>query len=288
MGALTMAAETSFDDATLLIGLGAPRTGSKWLSNYFKEHSQILMSPIRVLNYFTRAEHFHQHFETALIAAEAAFALKGGDAKPPPALIQLRDRVRMNHDPDAFLDYYKKRWSGEKVFADVTPSYYVEERDMFARMRDAHAKVRFLLVMRNPIDRLWSGMRLARMGNSDYDPPARLDNLLGARLPPWRRNYVTALTDLDAVVPEGHLKVCFFEEMFDMAQIADLCAFLGVETQPADVATAQNQSEGVGLDEARRGRLYAKLAPVYQLIHDRYDGRLPASWLADMDRFGKA
>jgi hypothetical protein len=283
-----MADQITFDETTLLIHLGATRTGSKWVSNYFKEHSQILMSPIRVLNYFTRAEHFHQHFEAALVAAEAEFADKGGEAKPSAALVQLRDRVRMNHDPDAFLDYYRKRWTGEKVFADVTPSYYVEERDMFARMRDAHAKVRFLLVMRNPIDRLWSGMRLARMGNPDYDPPAKLDQLLGAPLPPWRRNYITALTDLDAVAPQGHLKVCFFEEMFDMAQIGDLCAFLEIETEPADVTTAQNQSEGVGLDEERRGRLYAKLAPVYRFVHDRHEGRLPASWLADMERFGKA
>ncbi len=283
-----MTGEISFDEATLLIHVGATRTGSKWISNYFKEHTQILMSPIRVLNYFTRAEHFHQHFETALEAAEAEFARKGGGAKPSAALIQLRDRVRMNRDPDAFLDYFRKRWSGEKAFADVTPSYYVEERDMFARMRDAHSQVRFLLVMRNPIDRLWSGMRLAHMGNPEFDPPVKLDQLLNGRLPPWRRNYVTALTDLDAVVPPGHLKALFFEEMFDMTAIAELCAFLGVETQPADVASAMNQSEGGPLDAERRGRLYAKLEPVYRFVHDRYHGRLPASWLADMDRFGTA
>lgn len=277
--------DISFDDATLLIHLGATRTGSKWISNYFKEHTEILMSPIRVLNYFTRGQHFHQYFETALVKEEAEFAKKAAGATPPASLIQLRDRVRMNHDPAAFLDYYRSRWSGEKVFADVTPSYYVEERDMFARMRDAHSKVRFLLVMRNPIDRLWSGMRLARMGNTEFDPPTRLDQLLGASVPPWRRNYVTALTDLDAVVPKDHLKVCFFENMFDMAEIGELCAFLGVETQAADVASAMNQSEGVGLDAERRGRLYAKLEPVYRFVHDRYQGRLPASWLDDMDRF---
>gem|GEM_PF-5275719 len=192
----------------------------------------------------------------------------------------------MNHEPGAFLDYYRKRWSGEKVFADVTPSYYVEERDMFARMRDAHSTVRFLLVMRNPIDRLWSGLRLTRMGNPQFDPPAWLDQLLRASVPPWRRNYVTALSDLDTVVPKDHLKVCFFEDMFDMTAIADLCAFLGVETQPANVGSVTNQSEGAGLDAERRGRLYAKLEPVYRFIHERYNGRLPDSWLEDMDRFG--
>ena len=66
------------------------------------------------------------------------------------------------------------------------------------------------------------------------------------------------------------------------------CRAVAGDAEPADVTTAQNQSEGVGLDEERRGRLYAKLAPVYRFVHDRYEGRLPASWLADMERFGKA
>jgi hypothetical protein len=74
--------------------------------------------------------------------------------------------------------------------------------------------------------------------------------------------------------------------MFDMKGIADLCAFLGVETQPAAVGAPMNQSEGPELDPERRGRLYRKVEPVYRFIHDRFAGALPAAWLADMERFG--
>jgi Sulfotransferase family len=284
-----MADDISFDEATLLIGLGAPRTGSKWLSNYFAQHSEILMSPIRVLNYFTKVDRFHEHFETSLREAERQLPerSRGAAKPPPPGLAALRDRARMNKDPDAFLEFFRKRWRSEKVFADVTPSYYAEGRDMFARMRDAHRKVRFFFVMRNPIDRYWSGMRLAQMHDSTFDPIARLDFVLTGRHPPWRRNYITTLMDLDAVVSSPDVKVAFFEELFDMTAISELCGFLGVGTQPADLSSAMNRSEGADLDAERRGRLYAKFEPVYRFVLDRY-GRLPDSWLEDMDRFGVA
>jgi hypothetical protein len=151
-------------------------------------------------------------------------------------------------------------------------------------MRDAHTKVRFFFVMRNPIDRFWSGMRLAQMHDPAVDPIARLDTLLAGRAPPWRRNYVTTLTDLDAVVPADQVKVSFFEELFDITTITTLCNFLGVEAWEADVASPMNQSEGAPLDEERRGRLYAKFEPIYCFVHERY-GRLPDSWAADMERF---
>jgi hypothetical protein len=287
--ARTMASDIAFDDTTLFIGLGPPRSGSRWLSNYLAHHSDVLMSPIPILNYFTKEARFHEYFETALRSQEEKFGIKvASNTQPLPASLErLRDRVRMNHDPAAYLEYFRKRWSSERVIADVTPSYYVEDRDMFARMRDAHGKVRFLLVLRNPIDRIWSGMRLAQMQDPTLDPVARLDSLLMGKVPPWRRNYVTTLTDLDAVVPGAEVKVNFFEEMFNVAAMSGLCDFLGVETEPADFSAVMNRSEGASLDAERRGGLYAKFEPIYRYVRERY-GRLPDSWIEDMERFGSA
>ncbi len=281
-----MTGEISFDGATLLIGLSAPRTGSRWLSNYFTQHSEILMSPIRVLHYFDPTDKYDIQFQERLKAAEAKVAKRNLIRPHSEGLDLLRDRVRMIQDPSAYLDYFRTRWTGQKVFADVTPSYYIAGRDAFARMRDAHSRVRFLFVMRNPVDRFWSQMRLAQMNDPGYDPVARLDQLVAPKGVPWPRNYETTLTDLDAVIPAADLRVSFFEDMFDMTAIAGLCGFLGVGTQPAALEAPMNQSAGADLDPERRRRLYAKLAPVYRFVHDRFAGRLPAAWLADMERFG--
>lgn len=285
IGACPLADEISFGETTLLIGLGAPRTGSKWLSNYFSQHTEILMSPIRMLHAFSPPR-FNGHFEAALAKAEAKLdSSDQGTPAAPPSLDLLRDRVRMIHEPAAFLDYFRKRWTGEKVFADVTPSYYALEGADFTRMRKAHSRVKFLLVMRNPIDRYWSGLRLSRTRDPAFDPAVKLDSLLACQAPPWRRNYATALTELDATTPTEDVKAVFFEHLFEMDAISDLCAFLGVRTQTADVAAAVNQSGAIDLDEPRRARLFAKFEPVYRFVADRFDGRLPASWREDMDRF---
>ncbi|MGI9168819.1 MAG: hypothetical protein ACR2FH_01395, partial [Caulobacteraceae bacterium] len=117
-------------------------------------------------------------------------------------------------------------------------------------------------------------------------PRARLDHLLKAKASPWRHDYAETLTDLDAVVPGGELKLCFFEEMFRTEAIRDLCAFLDVEPRPAEIDSAMNQSGAVDLGVERRGRLYAKFEPVYRFVHARFDGAIPAAWLRDMERFG--
>ncbi|MGI9170411.1 MAG: sulfotransferase, partial [Caulobacteraceae bacterium] len=160
-----------FEKTTLLIGLGAPHTGSRWLSNYFTQHGEILMSPIRVLHFFDQTDKYDRHFEDMLRRAEGRLAETAEPGAPtPPSIVQLRDRVRMSGDPKAYIDYFRTRWSGEKVLADITPSYYVAGRDVFSRMREVHPTVRFLFVMRNPIDRFWSEMRLARTQNAQYNP----------------------------------------------------------------------------------------------------------------------
>ena len=103
-------------------------------------------------------ERHQAQFAAMLKQAEANFAARhGGSPSPlPRAIVDLRERLDMKDDPAAYLDFFRRRWSGEKVFADVSPSYYIAGRDAYRRMRDIHPRVRFLLVLRNPIDRFWS------------------------------------------------------------------------------------------------------------------------------------
>src|SRR3712207_1827826 len=154
---------TRFEDATLLVGLGAPRTGTRWLSSYFTGHPQVLMSPIRVLHFFDACLHPAQYGhhntwfrEYLKEVEEKCAAIEKSGAKPPPSLEALRLRVRMIEDQSAYLEYFRTFWRGERVFCDITPGYSALERQAFSDMTRAHRRVKFLFTLRNPIDRLWS------------------------------------------------------------------------------------------------------------------------------------
>src|SRR4051812_26100226 len=100
---------TAFEDTILAIGIGAPRTGTRWMSNYFENHPQILMSPIRVLHYFDArhdpeaAAEYNQHFRQRLDGL-----LKRNADENKVAV--MRDRVAMIDDESGYLRYFRNRW----------------------------------------------------------------------------------------------------------------------------------------------------------------------------------
>jgi hypothetical protein len=279
--------DIAFDDASLLIGLGAARAGSTWISNYFERHNEILMSPIRVLHHFDPSDAFEHIYVKRVEALESTRASdrRAREAPPPRALADYRERVAMHGNDTAFIGYFRRRWAGERVFVDVTPSYANLDREVFRRMRSVHPKVRFLFVMRNPIDRYWSVMRKAKTEDPAFDLYGKLDYRLGGRKPLWPHTYTDTLTELDAATPTADTAVFFFEDLFNMESMDRLCNFLGVETAPADFARVLNSSAAAELSLERRRKIYAKFASVYEFMHARFSGRLPASWLEDMERF---
>lgn len=282
-----MATVESFNDATLLIGLGPQRTGSRWISNYFYDHPNTLMSPIRVLHFFDRNPKWNRYYVERLAEAEAKAGptKDGGPPRAGPGLEMLRERVRMNTNEGAYLEFFRKRWSGQPVFCDITPAYYALAAEDYARMRDHHRRVKFFLVLRNPVDRFWSEIRMNRTYDPQFDVFGRLDFLLERQKPIWKPGYVEAIERLDAVVSAQNAKIIFFEELFTSSVLDDFCQFLGIPPSPAVLGPPMNESEPHPLEDRRRAKLFKRLEGEYRSIFSRYDGHIPANWRNDLERF---
>lgn len=283
---------STFDDATLLIGLGAPRTGTKWVSTYFAQHPDVLMSPLRVLHYFDSRyapeEHarYDRQFEERLKKElQREERLKRRDPNVQTEASSIRDRIRMMTDDRAYIDYFRKRWSGEKVFSDVTPSYAALSPDVFRIMSEAHPRVKLLFMMRNPIDRFWSGLKLARTRDPGFDAYDAFDARMSGRQQQPGKDYNQTIANLDASVAPEIVHYAFSENLFTTDGVSDLCRFLDVRDHPAEVDKPQNQSEPLPLDLKRREAAFARFEPVFRFVHDRFGDRIPRNWREDMDRF---
>jgi hypothetical protein len=102
-----------------------------------------------------------------------------------------------------------KEYSGEKVICDITPAYSTLDRIAFKEMNRIRPAL-FLFIMRDPVDRFWSQMRMT-VDTSDNTKTAddfstacmqRIRHLhwLG-RLPKIpRSNYVRTMAELEAAV----------------------------------------------------------------------------------------
>ncbi len=279
----------SFNDTNLVIGLGASRTGTAWLSDYFYGHPEVLMSPVRVLHYFDiKCEpETHQRYADIFRKRLADLKAKLGPDKTSERLEMLEDHARMFTEADGFRELYRKRWSGEKAFADITPSYYLMGSNAFQAMRDAHPNVRVLLTMRNPIDRHWSGLRLALKKDASIDVYGRLEELLASkRVANSAREYDGAIERMDAVFDPATTQFNFFETFLTQPGIDRMCDFIGVSRKDAGVGTKINQTDPLPLSEAQRAGLYAYFKPVYEFCARRFPGEMPDSWVRDVEQFG--
>src|SRR4029453_3402878 len=157
-------------------------------------------------------------------------------------------------DEKAYLRFFERRWNGEPVFCDVTPAYYALTAEDYVRMRDFHPSVKFFLVLRNPIDRFWSEIRMKKSYDREFDVLGTLDVQLQRARPIWKPGYADAIEKLGAIVSETNVKILFFEGMFTPAVREDFCGFLNVPPSPAKLGPPINESEPHPLDEERRGK----------------------------------
>lgn len=100
------------------IGIGAPRSGSTWLDHQLRAHAEVYLPTKRKELMF-----FDRHFERGMPWYESCFAFD---------------------DPHAF-----------KAIGEISPRYFADPA-VPRRIRDHLDQCRFLLVLRNPVDRAYS------------------------------------------------------------------------------------------------------------------------------------
>ena len=61
----------------------------------------------------------------------------------------------------AYLDYVLLAYRGQPVAVDITPNYQCLAAEDYAAMARLHPNARFVFLMRDPVERLWSGVRHA-------------------------------------------------------------------------------------------------------------------------------
>jgi hypothetical protein len=274
---------------TLLFGIGAQKAGTTWLCAFMAAHPSIHMARGKELHYWNSVRPPHDAFPRqegvrALQAARAA-----GQAQ---AVAYAELRLAMHGDgapPHArYADALFAGYAGQPVVCDFTPAYARLTTPTFREMAALAADVRFVFLMRDPVDRLLSGLRMQLRwlrGGAEPDGAAlaaavgaALDNPADPHVA--RSRYDVTLRQVQAAVPERRLFCGFFETLFDQAETDRLCSFLGVGPRRADVA-ARVHAGGAAADlpPGVLARAASVLAPAYAFVRGNFRN-VPAAWRA--------
>ena len=281
----------------LMFGLGATRTGTSWLNDYLTRHPQCSLREIKEAHYFDAIERGSVEFQLRHLAERRA-ALVARRSGPGKAADAARlDRRIAAHDElmallaertwndAAYMAYLTRNAGRARLVGDITPAYALLSVETLQRMAGLAEAVRFVYILRDPVQRLWSNIRqtLPMRPAARTDPKGTalriFDRWAGGGEPELavRCDYAGALQRMDRAVPASDLLVLFYETLFRPETLEQLCGFLGIRTLAGNTERRVHASEPLPLDPARLQLARDRLAPQYDYVRDRF-GILPPGW----------
>jgi len=188
-------------------------------------------------------------------------------------------------DHTSYLNYLLEDYQNQPVICDITPAYAILDRDVFSQMGQI-GRAKFIFILRDPIDRMWSQIRMAiKTKNPDgklYQDAciARAHQLIETnRLGNIERaDYRRTITQLEAVIPKDRIKYLFYERLFQPSTMNEICAFLGIARLPTNPERYSNLGTSAPLPDDIQTAFRSAFAPQYAFIQNRFGGIVPDQW----------
>ncbi|HSF65285.1 MAG TPA: sulfotransferase, partial [Paracoccaceae bacterium] len=197
---------------TLVIGLGAMKSGTSWLSQHLGRHPDFLHSPVKEMNVFNQMADnpFRWRDESYRLFRMEEIVLAERWRRDPKAVDSLRALAQIGRitTPEDYLAYFAERMDRQTHFGEISPAYALLPVETLRLIAGLARDVRFLFLMRDPARRAASHLRHLRRRKRVGVP---LDDLLAEVVPGhpvWlRSDYGRTIDLLEAagVLPQSRL-----------------------------------------------------------------------------------
>ena len=286
-------------EGPLLFCVGAAKAGTSWLHRVLSDHPDCGLRALKELHYFDALDRGEVDRQVAAVEARRARYLAEMQGAGP---VRLANRARQaadceawlsvlrrgGEDREAYLDYLRGGAEGRLV-ADMTPAYALLSEDRLRGMAGIAPDVRFLYLIRDPVDRLWSHVRMIadQRAAKDGNRAGRAAHVLGRVFRgkeseiALRSDYAAAIGKLARAVDPRRLMVAVTEEMFSADGLARICAFLGIGVPEVDFAARVHEGRAEAMPDEGRRTARAWLSAQYDFVAD-WLGRRPAGWHYDL------
>lgn len=220
------------------LGIGAQKSGTSWLHRQLSDHPQVWLPPEKELHFFDSRIH----------GSPPLWKRVGGKTDESVRwrrqvrrqLRRLRDRSASRREAGWYARFFlgapTPQWylglfpDDGRVAGEFTPDYGIVADPMVARARELLADdLRLLLVVRNPIERLWSH---AKMEERLLGGDVRLvvEEMVDRDRARRHTDYAGIVDRWTAHFPPSQLWLGFMEDiaMVPEAVLDSVCSFLGI------------------------------------------------------------
>jgi hypothetical protein len=260
---------------TFVLGLGAQKAATSWVHRYLRHYPEASLGAIK-----------EYHIWDVLRVPELGYFSPLTPAARAKSLARLalgrsiegdRLRRRFCQAPESYFDYFAGllQRPGIRLTGDITPSYGALPaealREIRAGMEARGATVRAIFLMRDPVERSHSAVRMHKRDRRNregvdirLDDDAALRRYVAGEEARLRGDYARTLAVIDAVFASDEVFFGFYETIFTEGEVRRLSAFFGVQPDLDFVANKVNVS-------ARGGALAPEtVRAVQQVFADTY------------------
>ena len=305
MGRAASAISATIDDRfsvpdTIFFGIGAQKSGTSWLNYFLGTHPDVATPAIKEQNYWRMVERgggpgrIIESYREILEAPDMPASVLTLDTPDARRVQCARFSLRAADSPVApHSDYADAIFAGEpapvcKAAGEISPSYATLKAATFEQMTSVARNVRFLFLMRDPLDRLEAGLRHSLKRAPQPVSQADFDAMVGGVIEGKRRStlvmsqYDRTITRLEKAAGPDRIGYFFFETLFHQGVVDQICDFLGISRQNADFDRVVNGGgvKHLGYRDDQRRSVAALLAPTYRALRKKFGAAIPAAWEA--------
>jgi hypothetical protein len=260
---------------TLLLGLGAQKTGTTWFANYLKTHPEVYVSSIKEM-------HFFKYFAPNKSWPNRFFENQLASASPTNAY-DLIERLGFNDNIAAYKSYFQNRISHEEFFCEITPAYSFLPVSELERIYNNFDNIKPFLFIRNPADRFWSHLKFTKKFENENQFLDSINICLKDIAFERRSDYEITIKNVNQVFKEDTLHIEFYENLFTDVAINRFCNFSNITFHQPNYFNKKNVSNNTPLPEEARKRIVLHYKNQYLFCYKYFNKQLPESWLIDIE-----
>ncbi len=147
--------------------IGAQKAGTTWLHNNLNYHPNIWLAPAKELNYFNQvsapsSDQWEGAGRASQVAAAREFLLSASSLSQRQQLkLAALDVIEEGEVSDDWYGRIFAHAPSQDLCGESSPDYCVLPRGGIAHVASLNPKIKAILLVRDPIDRLWSHVRMA-------------------------------------------------------------------------------------------------------------------------------
>ena len=229
------------------LGIGAQKAGTTWLYRMLGQHPGIWLPPLKELHYFSALYlGYVRDPETGLCTLDILRMQKslksvewlvGSEQSEwekirriyAQALIGLRTM-----SDEWYLSVFGLAPPGPVLKGEITPEYALLPDHGVEHIARVNPQIKIVFLLRDPIERGWSDLRMERHQLQLQEQPPDRDYLEDTRFIE-RADYATTIERYRKFLPHENILVIYYDELATqpMVLLERVCRFLGAEFDPA-------------------------------------------------------